>query len=60
MLEGVGLIEKRNKNNILWKPLVMDPLMPSGPELEAQAELHESLQQQAAALQVGAPGGRSQ
>jgi hypothetical protein len=66
VLEGVGLIEKKSKNNILWKPII-GPCAPAfgpsagasaGPGGEPPHEALNALQQQAAALQVrGLMGG---
>ncbi|GBF89163.1 transcription factor [Raphidocelis subcapitata] len=66
VLEGVGLIEKKSKNNILWKPLVMEPSSQgaaagagaaagpgAAPEADSQhdaAEALEALAQQTATL----------
>jgi hypothetical protein len=49
VLEGVGLIEKKSKNNIIWKPA-----LPSGsPENEEDERAVELLQGQVARLRVG-------
>jgi hypothetical protein len=56
VLEGVGLIEKKSKNNILWKPLVMEPAVAAGPEAEAQQEALEALQKTTATLRVSGRG----
>jgi transcription factor E2F3 len=49
VLEGVGLIEKKSKNNIIWKPA-----LPSGsPENEEDERAVELLQGQLARLRVG-------
>jgi hypothetical protein len=48
VLEGVGLIEKKSKNNIIWKPA-----LPSGsPENEEDERAVELLQGQLARLRV--------
>lgn len=48
VLEGVGLIEKKSKNNIIWKPA-----MPTGsPENEEDERAVEVLQGQMARLRV--------
>jgi hypothetical protein len=63
VLEGVGLIEKKSKNNILWKPTLgpcapgfggAPPLGggPPAPDTAAAHEALEALQQQTVALQV--------
>jgi hypothetical protein len=50
VLEGVGLIEKKSKNNIIWKPA-----LPSGsPENEEDERALELLQGQMASLRVRA------
>lgn len=52
VLEGVGLIEKKSKNNIIWKPA-----LPSGsPENEEDERALELLQGQMASLRVRAIG----
>ncbi|KIY95853.1 hypothetical protein MNEG_12111 [Monoraphidium neglectum] len=50
VLEGVGLIEKKSKNNILWKPMVMEPAVLPGPDADAQQEMLDALNQQTAML----------